>query len=277
MDFLGSYFEYSGKDSRIYDLVFVNVDTDQYLSLSGEIQSNTVFNRMDKKNYYIGESFEDSPIQFEAEVVTSDGSTIDRFIRREIEKWLFHQPAYRRLYTDMECDVYGESYELVEGKQKRLYLNCRFVNPQKIEDAAGLVGYRFTVECDSSMAWQDAVSYTFETNHADAESNSIIIVDVDTDMKDYIYPKVTIAMGDVGGDIIVSNNSDDETRLTSFVGLTSNISFVMNGNGINYISGDNYLKFSNKNFIRLLDGENYISIIGDVKEITFEFQQRRYL
>lgn len=277
MDFLGSYFEYSGKDSRIYDLVFVNVDTDQYLSLSGETQSNTVFNRMDKKNYYIGESFEDSPIQFEAEIVTSDGSTIDRFIRREIEKWLFHQPAYRRLYTDMECDTYGESYELVEGKQKRLYLNCRFVNPQKIEDAAGLIGYRFTVECDSNMAWQDAVSYTFETDHADAESNSVIIVDVDTDMKDYIYPKVTITIGDVGGDIIVSNNSDDETRLTSFIGLTPNISFVMNGNGINYISGDNYLKFSNKNFIRLLDGENYISIIGDVKEITFEFQQRRYL
>lgn len=277
MDFLGSYFEYSGKDSRMYDLIFVNANTEQFLSLNGETQSNIVFNRQDKRNYYIGESFEDSPIKFEAEIITYDGTPIDRFMRREIEKWLFHQPAYRRLYTDMACDTYGESYELVEGRQKRLYLNCRFVNPQKIEGNGGLVGYRFTVECDSNMAWQDEVTYKYAINNANAQSSKVVKVNVDTDMNDYLYPKVSIVMGSEGGNITISNNTDDATRLTSFVGLTPNITVNMNGSGINYISGDNYLKFSNKNFVRLLDGENYISIIGNVKEISFEFQQRRYL
>lgn len=277
LELFGSYFEYNGKSSRTYSLVFASVDTEPYLSLNGEIQSSVVFNKQDKRNYFIGESFTDSPIQFEAEIVTDDGQIINRFARREIEKWLFHQPAYRRLYTDMWCDTQGESVDIVNGETKRLYLNCRFTNPEKIEGNGGLVGYRFTVECDSSMAWQDAVSYEFTTGHANSSSSSIITINVDTDLKDYVYPKVTITMGRTGGDITISNNTDNTSRLTSFSGLTANITFTMNGNGINYISGDNYLKFSNKNFIRLLDGENKISIIGDVSKITFEFQQRRYL
>lgn len=277
LEFLGSYFEYNGKSSRAYSLVFANVDTEQFLSLNGDIQQNVVFNKQDKRNYFIGESFADSPIQFKAEIVTDDGRVIDRFARREIEKWLFHRPAYCRLYTDMWCDSYGEAIDIVNGKSKRLYLNCRFTNPEKIEGNGGLVGYRFTVECDSSMAWQDAISYEFTTGHTGSSSNSIITIDVDTDLKDYIYPKVTITMGKAGGDITISNNTDNTSRLTSFSGLTANITFTMNGNGINYISGDNYLKFSNKNFIRLLDGENKLSVTGDVSKITFEFQQRRYL
>ena len=100
---------------------------------------------------------------------------------------------------------------------------------------------------------------------------------MDSDLNDYVYPKVTIQIGDVGGDIIISNNTDDASRLTSFVSLTPNVTVVMRGDGINYISGDNYMKFKDKNFIRLLDGENQIAIVGDVVGLSFEFQNRRFL
>jgi phage-related protein len=92
-----------------------------------------------------------------------------------------------------------------------------------------------------------------------------------------VYPKVTIQTGSSGGDIQIINFTDDTTRATSFVSLSPNITLTMRGDGINYISGDYYQKFSNKNFIRLLDGENTLNITGDVKKITFEFQNRRYL
>lgn len=275
MDLYGCHFEYAGKTSRLYDLIFATVDTSKHLSLSGKIESISFFNKKEKKNYHLGDSYNSSIMLFEAEVVSS--KTIDRVNQHSIEKWLFHQPDYCKLYIDMNDDPYGECYKIIDGKPKRLYLNCRFVNPKKIDRGEGLAGYRFTVECDSCMAWQDAVTYKYELNNNSAESSSLIKVSVDTDLNDYIYPKVTIKVGSSGGKVSISNNSDDTTRITSFVDLTPNTTVVMNGNGINYISGDNYLKFSNKNFIRLLDGENNLSVVGDIVGLEFEFQNRYYL
>lgn len=277
MDLSGSYFEYNGTTSRKYGLIFAHVETEEFEQLSGEIKSNVIFNKRGKRNYLIGESFEDSPLRFEAEIIMDNDQIIDRFLRREIEKWLFHQRDFCKLYADMDCDTYGEAYELVNGVQKRVYLNCRFVNPEKIEGNGGLMGYRFTVECDSCMAWQDPVICEYTLTPEAGTNDSVIAVEVDTDLRDYIYPKVTIQTGSSGGDIQIINYTDSSTRTTSFINLSPNITIVMNGDGINYISGEYYLKFSNKNFIRLLDGENTLFINGDVAKITFEFQNRRYL
>lgn len=277
MDLSGSYFEYNGTTSRKYGLIFAHVETEGFVRLSGEIKSSIIFNKNGKRNYFIGESFEGSPLQFDAEVVMDDGRTFDRYTRHEIEKWLFHQHNYCKLYLDPDCDTYGDTYELINGVQKRLYLNCRFTNPEKIEGNGGLAGYKFTIECDSCMAWQDAVVFEHTLSPDPLTKDSVVTVEVDTDLRDYIYPKVTILTGGSGGNIQIINYSDDITRETSFVNLSPNVTFTMKGEGINYISGDYYLKFSDKNFIRLLDGENTIHIVGDVAKITFEFQNRRYL
>jgi phage-related protein len=273
LDLSGSYFEYNGTTSRKYGLIFAHLNTDEVNQMNGEIESSVVFNKKGKRNYFIGESFEDSPLKFEAEIVMDSDKVINRFMRREIEKWLFHQHNYCKLYADMDCDTYGEAYELVNGVQKRLYLNCRFINPEKIESGNGLIGYKFMVECDSCMAWQDTVTYNYNLSG----SSSIIKINVDSDLRDYVYPKVTIQTGSSGGDIQIINFTDNPTRPTSFINLSPGITITMRGDGVNYISGDYYQKFSNKNFIRLLDGENELNITGDIKQITFEFQNRRYL
>ena len=288
MELSGSYFTYNGTSSREYGLIFANANTNRMLALAGDVNSVTIYNKSGKRNYHIGESYEDSHLVFEAELVTDDDHVIGVSSRREIEKWLFHQADYRKLYIDIACDPFGETYEMIDGELKQLYLNCRFINPEKLESGSGIIGYKFTVECDSRMAWQDPViySYEFETILDDDISNDVygsttfndvVTVNVNTDTNDYVYPKVVITMGSSGGDIIIINLSDDETRTTKFTGLTPNITFTMKGEGINYVSGDNYLKYSNRNFIRLLDGENKISLYGDIAGIEFEFQNQRYL
>lgn len=274
MDLSGSYFEYNGTTSRKYGLIFANFNTRSYTLLNGEIKSNTIFNKANKRSYFIGESFEDSPIQFEAEIITDDDRVINVFERREIERWLFRRPDYCKLYSDMDCDTYGEAFELVNGVQKRLYLNARLINPEKIEGGNGLVGYKFTVECDSCMAWQEPVVCEYDLV---SDPATTISLDIDTDINDYTYPKVTIKTGSTGGDIQIINFTDNIERATSFVDLSPNITFTMRGDGINYISGQYYQKFSNKNFIRLLNGENKLNLTGDIAKITFEFQNRRYL
>lgn len=277
MELSGSYFIYSGISSRTYGLVFANGTTTRTTRLSGSIESMTVHNNKEHRNYYIGEAFDESALLFDIEVITDDDRVLDVAECREIEKWLFRKHGYRKLYIDSDCDFVGETYELIDGELKQLYLNCRFVNPEKIESRGGTVGFKFTVECDSSMAWQDPITCTFSFSDHNSGSDNIVSVNVDTDLQDYVYPKVRITVGGEGGDIAITNESDDETRITSFVGLSPNIVLTMRGYDSNYISGDNYKKFASRNFIRLLDGVNNIAILGDIAEIEFEFQNQRYI
>ena len=277
MDLSGCYFDYAGVSSRRYGVIFANVNTDRLLSLSGEIKPITIFDKAGKRNLFVGEAFEDSHAQFDAEIISDNDRGIDRQRQREIERWLFHQPGYRKLYVDELCDIFAETSDLVNGIATRLYLNCRLLKPEKIEGDGGIMGYKFTVECDSCMAWQDEVAYDFSLGNASAAASSSVTVEVDTDVNDYVYPKVTIQVGAAGGDISIVNNSDDTSRQTAFSGVSSYSTIVMRGDGINYISDDFYSKFTGRNFLRLLDGQNNLTVTGNVTRLTIEFQNRRYL
>lgn len=284
LNLYGCHFEYAGVSSRKYGLIFANVETSRLTSISGETESVTFFSKRNKRNYFLEESFEDSPLTFEAEVVSETDQTFDPRICREIEKWLFHRKDYSKLYVDAMDDWVSESTEVINGERKRLYLNCRFVNASKLEYLGGVIGYRFTVECDSNMAWQEPIEKTYTIdNSAGATVTTELVVTVDTDIVDYVYPKVTIttASASASGEadsigITIINQTDDSARLTSFTGLPVNTQIVMNGS-TNYIDSRYYPKFSGMNFIRLLDGDNKISVQGDVASIKFEWQNRRYL
>lgn len=273
-DIYDAHFEFSGISSRMFGLKIVNVNTERLISLSGKIEGKTIFHRGNQKTYLIGNDYSDFPLSFDVEIITDDERILEFDERRKIEKWLFNKHNYRKLYIDISDDPFGEMYELVDGIQKRLYLNCRFINPEKLEYNGGIVGYKATIETDTGMFWQDATIKSYITNHMTATESSIITVNVDTDLDDFIYPKVSIVMGEYGGDIIISNNSDDSSRLTKFINLSPHTSIIMKGD-INYISGQNYEKFFKQNFIRLIDGENNLTVMGNVQSIEFEFSNRR--
>lgn len=271
----GAHFEYSGTSSRRYGLMIANVETERLNQISGTIQGITLFNKASRRRYLIDDDYSDSPITIEVEIITDHQKTIDPYERRTIEKWLFSQTKYQKFYIDIADDNTGESFEYKNGEYKRLYLNCRFVNPVRLEYNGGIVGYKATLEADSGMWWQDKTTLTFTPNHEATNSNSMINVVVDTDSKYFTYPKVTITTGSVGGDVLLSNYSDDSTRTTRFNSLSANTSVILNGE-TNYISGQNFEKFYKQNFPRLLDGTNHIYITGNVKTIKFEFCNRRF-
>lgn len=271
-----THFEYGGVSSRQYGLMFANIDTSINTSMSGSIDSSVVFNKRGVRNYFIGDIYTESPFSCDVEIIIDNDTCLDKDRQREVEKWLFHKQGYQKLYFDQSDDLNGQTYEYINGEIKRTYLNCRFTNPMRIEGNGGVCGYKATLESDSPLAWQEAVEMSFGVSGGSNRSNTIISLDIDTDLNDFVYPRVTIQTGSTGGDIIISNNSDDETRLTSFVDVTRNTQVIMDGN-INYISGQNYMKFYQKNFIRLLDGTNRISVIGDVTSIKFVWQNRRWL
>lgn len=274
-DIYGSHFEYGGLSSRMYDLVFVSLDTERWTKLAGTSESVTMYNRGANRAYIIGDDHTSSPVAIDAEITTESCRCLNVYEQRKIEKWLFGYKNYRRLYFDMADDPDSEMYEIIDGKIYRHYLNCRMINPERIEGNGGVCGYRFQILCDSNMFWQDTHVYNFTIDSA-AGMTTLITVPVDTDFLEYIYPKVRITAGSDGGDITIVNNTDDSTRLTKFVSIPPHTTITMRGE-TNYISGNYYEKLAARNFIRLLDGENKFTILGDVRSIEFEYSPRRTL
>lgn len=271
----GVHFEYNGIQSRRYGLMIANIETERFNQTYGTRQGITLFNKSSLKRYLIDDDYSDSPITIDIEIVTDNQKIINPHERRTIERWLFGQTKYQKFYIDMADDSTGESFEYKNGEYKRLYLNCRFVNPTKIEYNGGIVGYKTTLEADSGMWYQDRTVQTFTLNHESSSSHSTIDVVVDTDLKRFTYPKVTLTTGDVGGNVTILNHADDIERTTQFSQLAANTSVILNGE-TNYISGQNFEKFYKQNFPRLLDGTNHIYIAGNIKTIKFEFYNRRF-
>lgn len=272
---LHGHFRYGSFSSRDYGLILAHADTSHDNRISGDIQTVNLFSKRGKRNVFTRDDYSDSPISFDVEILSDSDEPLDQETQRTVQKWLFYQQGHWPLYIDPFDDCAGDNTELIDGEEKRLYIKCRFTNPEKVYGNGGVFGYKATLEADSPLAWQDATVKTFPMDGG-SDANTLISLEIDTDMKDYTYPKVTITTGSSGGDITIVNNTDSVSRLTSFHGLGANTQIIMNEK-IGMVSGQNYEKFSHKNFIRLLDGENKFSILGDVVSVKFEWQNRRFL
>lgn len=272
---LHGHFRYGGGDSKDYGVALAHVETKHDNRVSGGIETVNVFTKCAKRNYFTRDDYSDSPISFDVEFISDDDEKFSINEQRAIKKWLFYRQGYLPLYIDEYDDCENENTEIVDGVEKRIYLRCRFTNPEAIYGNGGVVGFKATLEADSPFAWQEKTETTVTFNGG-SSMNDVFAVEIDTDLNDFTYPKVTITTGNTGGDVTITNNTDDPARLTTFEGLSANTAVIMNEE-IGQISGQNYMKFSNKNFIRLLDGVNNLSVIGDVVSIKFEWQNRRYL
>ena len=273
----GCHFQYGDFNSRAHGIVFAHCNTNEYTNLMGEVASSTFFNRKSKTSYLLNDNYENSPIKFDAEIISDNAKAFTAQERRVIEKALFNKPDYRKLYIDISDDFMGDTYEYINGILKRLYFNCRFMNPSKIEDGNGLtVGYQFTIECDSCMTWQDAVEQEFNFQNSSSSAVQTIQVDVDTDIGGYTYPEIEVSIGANGGAISIINTTDDNTRITKFSDTLIGGVFKIKGD-VNYVSGGYYEVFSHQNFPRLIDGTNIILINGDVESIKLKWNNRRFL
>lgn len=271
-DIYGSSFTYGTGDSDTYGLIIASGNSGRFIGVSGEIKPATIFNRKAKKNYLIIDDYSDSPLSFDVDIVTADATVLTTAQQRAIVKWLFNRHNYRQLRLDeWECVLSGGSpYD----DPTHMYLNCRFLNPEKIEGSNGVFGYKCTLECDAPVIWKDPVSRTFTFSNTTSSSTNSISMAIDCDFDDYIYPEVKVTMGSTGGNFIIINTTDDSTRYTKFVNMTASSSVTMKGE-INMVSGDYYEKFENQNFVRLLDGTNTLTVNGDVASVKITYQDRR--
>jgi phage-related protein len=273
-DIYGSHFEYAGTLSRKYGLIIANVETTRYTPISGSISGVTAFNKSNKRRYLVDTDYSESTLSFDVDIITDTERCLDISERREIERWLFNKHNYQKFYIDPDDDCEGETFEVIDGVQKRLYLNCRFINPEKLEYNGGVIGYRATLEADSSMWWQDAVTKQGHPYGEASDSVTVIDIEVDTDIDDYTYPLVVLQCGMIGGDIVLRNTSDTSDRTTILHDVPPYANIRMNGE-LNLINGEYYTKLYHQNFPRLVNGKNRIVVEGNATVVTYTFNNRR--
>lgn len=113
------HFEYGGVSSRTYGLHFVNVETERFINVQGEISGVNIFNKRSKRNYLIDTDYTSSPVSYDIDIVTDDERTLTKLEQREIERWLFNRAKNMKLYIDpaddYDCGTY-DKYMIVTSR-----------------------------------------------------------------------------------------------------------------------------------------------------------------
>lgn len=270
-DIYGAHFTYDGVSSRNYKLIIANVDTERSLSLSGQTEVATIFNKTNKQRLVVGNNYANSPMAIPINILTDDNSIMDRATVRAISRWLFDRQSYKRLSLD-PIDVPSEDDPGAGARAKELYINCRFSNPQRLEYFGGTVGFTVTMETDSGWWWQEATIKDFTFTGVGPTSTNNFVVTVDSDYDDYIYPLMTIRTAR-SGDVSLKNNSDG-TYTTAFINIAGGSIITISGR-TNYINSQYYERFKGRHFPRLINGDNNFTVTGAVSRITVEFENRR--
>lgn len=177
------HFIFNGINSRKYDLVIAHIESEAFRPIAGNKDGQYIFNKATRSRHIISDRYDNSPLSVDVEIVKCSGEPLNRSEIREIERWLFTNSKYRKLYIDPVDDPLGETYEVQNGRQVLEYLNCRFVNAEKIFGNGGVMGFRCEIETDSYMAWQDpTVAFcTVNSMEVDVPGAHILLGDPDGD------------------------------------------------------------------------------------------------
>lgn len=205
MNFNSKHFIYDGINSRRYGLQFLHIDTEPLKKVSGTPTYQKNFYNNKKSNSIIGIVWDESPINTEVEFISE--KPISKKEKREIEKWLFNRSQYCKLYIDARED---KEIEIIDGQQLQCYVECIFYEPEIIEFASGVHGFKSKMELASPFATQDSLVKTFNSN-SDTDYTELT-VNIDTDDNDYVYPFVILDCSNNidTSEIEIKNISDNE-------------------------------------------------------------------
>lgn len=262
-------FEYDGIKSAKYGLFFGHVDTERLKQICGNLEYNQVFYPSLNRQEIHGVNKDEFPLSFDLEIISAE--PISYRSAKEIKKWLFNSPTYKKLYASRIKD---KTIEKINGVEKRLYVECVFINPEAMFYADGLHGWKCTCVLSSGWAFQDEIEITYNDFTED------IIIPVDSDNGEYIYPTFTFEAGVTTNPIspTIVNTSDNNRTMTvqdipaqTEVYVDSAVGTITDSTGTTL-----YPELVDQKFLRLVNGDNVLTVSG-ISELTIKYQNVRYI
>ena len=262
-------FEYDGIMSAKYGLFFGHVDTERLKQICGNLEYNQVFYPSLNRQEIHGVNKDEFPLSFDLEIISAE--PISYWTAKEIKKWLFNSPTYKKLYASRIKD---KTIEKINGEEKRRYVECVFTNPEAMFYADGLHGWKCTCTLSSGWAFQDEIeiTYTDFTNDID--------IPVDSDNGDYIYPTFTFsaaATTSLTSPAIINTSDNDRTMTVKDIKAQTKVYVDSAVGTITDNTGKSlYTNLVDQKFLRLVNGDNVLKISG-ISELTVKSQNVRYI
>ena len=273
MNLSGRYFIYNNVGSKQFGLRILNLDTDRLTTLAAPLSYSSTYNRGKKRFNITGSTYEE-PLEFDIEFIAERPLSLPA--SQKVKSWLFNKKQPARLYSEMKKDV---TRTLANGVWKRDYLNCVFYNPTEIRFADGVHGYKATCLIDSVMALQEEVEYTW--TRADLVNQpTTIVINVETDVDDYVFPYMEILMSEGNASDVVITNETDSDRVFELKSVDGQQTVsVDNALGTVYSDAEVslYDNLTDKRFLRLLPGKNTLTVEGNIDTLMIRLENARYV
>ena len=259
MAFYAKNFVFDGIPSEMYGLVISSSSSGEDTSNAStdvDIKIQTIFRR--PVPYFYGVT-QTPVLEFDAEVYTTE-SEITQPDSALIQKWLFGQSNYKKL-------------RIVQPDMEEIYFNCFLTKPKICRVGNIIIGYTFTVVCDSPFAWgiEKTVRYS--------QSNTTNILFNESDNVYYTYPTLTIQLdGTANGTFLIRNITDNNRTFSmgsvgkwlqpsDLISINNDLQIVtatITPNILNTIE-------SPITFFRLLSGSNEIYVSGNIQYVDISY------
>ena len=253
MAFYARNFSFNNVSSQNYSLTITSDSAEESSNFPGDtkIYTEKIFRRSDE--YLLGTEI--APVlEYPVKFLTTDLEELTAQDLRSIGKWLFGKRQYGKLQI-MQYDMSDVIYD------------CFLTNPKIIRIGNLVRGVSAICHCRSAFGYTSPKSYTYTTSfrHNNASDDT-----------GYTYP-ITIITADVfGGDITITNTTDN-SRQTIFTGLSANeiltidnsLQIVTSSTGLRRLSN------FNKKFFRLMNGVNNITLSGAIASMKLTYADAR--
>lgn len=252
----GTYFVYNGVASRQHGLQFAYLNTSpQDAPVEGGREYVTSKLPGDDRFFILGRKA-DSPYSREVEIISEEPLSPAK--QRELIRWLFYQPDYRKLV-------------ILSPEYAGIYYNCVFKEETTIAAGDGCHGWKCTLQCDSGFAWEEKKTQVFN-NLTDGQ---MIKINNTSDEIGYLKPAVSITAGNTP--IIQIQNLDDNNNTVRFDSLLPGDLIQMDefGQITSNSSTVHWYDHYNHRRLFLVNGENRLSITGQIARLEISYQNKR--
>lgn len=259
MSFFGSAFIFDDVPSEIYNLYISSPDGGMVeTSGSGDVEILTQKVFRNPKPYLLG--VQQSPVlSFEVQFTSPNELMSDDI--RIIQAWLCGRQTYKKL-------------QIIQADMQDIYYNCFITNPKIIRAGNMIRGISATVICDSPFAW--GFPQVFTLDYPNGTANVNVSINNISDNTYYEYPSVFIIMDNLGGTVRLTNNSDNG-RQFQFIELSALEELTIDNEKCIITSSTGLRRLSkfNKNWFRLVNGENNINAFGNFEHLEITYNPAR--
>lgn len=268
MSFWGKSFTFDGVPSEQYDLrLFDPPDGESGVKESPagsdvQIKQTWIYRR--PKVFHFG-NYQNTPLEFDLYAGSFD--PMNGIDRSRIEKWLMGRGGYKKLQITQD-DIQDVYYNVICTGASNAFVG----NVQE--------GVKLHFICDSPWGYTfpRILTQTFTGNEI---KNFNLTFYNDSDDYGYLKPIVSFTLNSIGNSFAITNlndiNSNGDPNIFSFTGITPGETITVDNDLKTIVSSTGLYRLDNfnKNWFRLIPGENVLNIISGIGTYTITYSLAR--